>query len=104
MTSRFSEMLFKMSPISRRRIAAVVCLLGLSFIYSKAPRMGHASEQTAAAQMEIVAHRGASFDAPENTMAAFKLGWEQQADAVLTPIGKIRGLAGLDGESEQCSP
>lgn len=30
---------------------------------------------------EIIAHRGASYDAPENTMAAFKLAWEQEADA-----------------------
>lgn len=45
------------------------------------------------AQM-IVAHRGASHDAPENTIASFKLAWEQQADAVegdfyLTLDGKI---------------
>lgn len=32
--------------------------------------------------MEIVAHRGASFDAPENTLAAVHLAWEQGADAV----------------------
>lgn len=32
--------------------------------------------------VEIIAHRGASWDAPENTIAAFKLGWEQQADAI----------------------
>ncbi len=31
--------------------------------------------------VEIVAHRGASFDAPENTVAAVKLAWEQKADA-----------------------
>ena len=31
---------------------------------------------------EIVAHRGASFDAPENTLPAVLLGWEQGADAV----------------------
>lgn len=31
---------------------------------------------------QIIAHRGASFDAPENTVAAFKLAWQQQADGV----------------------
>lgn len=30
---------------------------------------------------EIIAHRGASHDAPENTLASLKLGWEQGADA-----------------------
>ncbi|NWK55770.1 glycerophosphodiester phosphodiesterase [Verrucomicrobiaceae bacterium N1E253] len=30
----------------------------------------------------IVAHRGASQDAPENTIPAFKLAWEQGADAI----------------------
>jgi glycerophosphoryl diester phosphodiesterase len=43
---------------------------------------------------EIIAHRGASFDAPENTLASMKLAWEQQADAVeldlyLSKDGKI---------------
>jgi glycerophosphoryl diester phosphodiesterase len=32
--------------------------------------------------MEIIAHRGASYDAPENTLAAVQLAWQQQADAV----------------------
>jgi glycerophosphoryl diester phosphodiesterase len=31
--------------------------------------------------VEIIAHRGASYDAPENTIASFNLGWEQNADA-----------------------
>lgn len=31
--------------------------------------------------VEIIAHRGASHDAPENTLAAFRLGWQQGADA-----------------------
>ncbi len=31
--------------------------------------------------VEIVGHRGASFDAPENTVASVKLAWEQKADA-----------------------
>jgi glycerophosphoryl diester phosphodiesterase len=30
----------------------------------------------------IIAHRGASFDAPENTLAAFRLAWEQGADGI----------------------
>ncbi len=30
----------------------------------------------------IIAHRGASFDAPENTLAAIRLAWQQGADAV----------------------
>ncbi len=42
----------------------------------------------------IVAHRGASKDAPENTLPAFELAWEQGADAIegdffLTADGQI---------------
>lgn len=40
-----------------------------------------ASLQSGFGQM-ITAHRGASHDAPENTLAAFKLAWEQGADAI----------------------
>lgn len=36
--------------------------------------------------VEIVAHRGASYDAPENTLASTRLAWEQGADAVETDI------------------
>jgi glycerophosphoryl diester phosphodiesterase len=32
--------------------------------------------------VEIIAHRGASHDAPENTLAAARLAWEQGADAL----------------------
>lgn len=44
--------------------------------------------------VEIIAHRGASHDAPENTIASLKLGWEQNADGnefdiYLTKDGKI---------------
>ncbi|MCL5281111.1 MAG: glycerophosphodiester phosphodiesterase [Planctomycetes bacterium] len=35
------------------------------------------------APVEIIAHRGASYDAPENTMASFRLGWERQANVEL---------------------
>jgi len=34
------------------------------------------------AQTKIIAHRGASFIAPENTLASAKLAWELKADAV----------------------
>ena len=34
------------------------------------------------AAVEIIAHRGASYDAPENTLASVQLGWERNADAV----------------------
>lgn len=44
--------------------------------------------------MNIIAHRGASHDAPENTLAAFRLGWSQEADGIegdfqLTSDGRI---------------
>jgi glycerophosphoryl diester phosphodiesterase len=49
---------------------------------------------SAASGQIIVAHRGASHDAPENTLAAFKLAWEQGADGIeadfyLSSDGKI---------------
>ena len=44
--------------------------------------------------VDIIAHRGASHDAPENTLSSFKLGYEQGADAdeldiYLSKDGKI---------------
>lgn len=44
--------------------------------------------------VEIIGHRGASYDAPENTLSSFKLGYQQKADAdeldiYLTKDGKI---------------
>lgn len=40
--------------------------------------LGFAAKTSA---VDIIAHRGASHDAPENTLASFKLGWQQRADA-----------------------
>lgn len=37
--------------------------------------------ESAAAQW-IIAHRGASHDAPENTLSAFQLAWQQNADGI----------------------
>ena len=41
----------------------------------------------------VIAHRGASHQAPENTLAAFKLAWKQKADAIETDVHVTR-----DGE------
>ena len=35
-----------------------------------------------ASAVEVVAHRGESADAPENTMASFRLAWERGDDAI----------------------
>lgn len=40
--------------------------------------------------MLIIAHRGASHDAPENTLASVMLGWAQEADAVEIDIYRTR--------------
>ena len=52
-----------------------------------------AHAQLTSAQL-IIAHRGASHEAPENTLAAFRLAWEEQADGIegdfyLTSDGQI---------------
>lgn len=54
-----------------------------------------------AAEPFLVAHRGASHDAPENTLPAFELAWKQGADAIegdfhLTKDGKIVCLHDYD--------
>ncbi len=50
----------------------------------------------------VIAHRGASRDAPENTLAAFQLAWAQGADAIetdlrLTADGTIVAFHDADG-------
>jgi len=37
---------------------------------------------TPASAVRLTAHRGASYDAPENTVASFNLAWEQNADGI----------------------
>ena len=51
-------------------------------------------DSSSASATEIIAHRGASFYAPENTLASFKLAWQMKADAAeldihLSKDGKI---------------
>ena len=58
-------------------VAAVIAPFALA---APAPRAG--SGGAAPRRVEWVAHRGESFLAPENTMAAINLGWKLGADAV----------------------
>ncbi len=58
----------------------MVIIMSMSYSFSQIP--------------SINAHRGASYDAPENTLASFKLAWKQGADAIegdfhLTKDGEI---------------
>lgn len=58
------------SQFSRTRIALTAVL------------MAFMTQLPASQAQIIVAHRGASFDAPENTLSAFRLAWEQSADGI----------------------
>lgn len=64
--------------------------LGLaSFLLPAMPAVGTPATDT----IDIIAHRGASYDAPENTLSAVRLGWEQadkvEIDVHLTRDGRI---------------
>jgi glycerophosphoryl diester phosphodiesterase len=64
---------------------------GMSMAQADPPNPGVPGKTLA---VEIVAHRGASYDAPENTVAAFDLAWMQGADGAecdlyLTKDGRI---------------
>lgn len=87
---------------------AVCCLLSL---LPRVDAMCDAAEPNSSksSAVEIIAHRGASHDAPENTLESIELGWKQQADAVeldimLSKDGRIvvihdkdtKRLAGVD--------
>lgn len=54
--------------------------------------------------IEFIGHRGESFDAPENTMAAFRLAWEREARAIeldvhLTSDGAL--IISHDGDTKR---
>ena len=55
------------------RIVSLIVIVGVALFASSPDR---------AVAVEIVAHRGASHDAPENTLSAVNLAWKQNADAV----------------------
>ena len=66
-----------------------------------------ASASLSAGDVEIIAHRGASHDAPENTLASINLAWKQDADAVeidiyLSKDGHIVLMHDKDTERTGC--
>lgn len=94
------------SLISGRAFRLPLLMLALSGLLSRTVTMSLAAEPV---KVEIIAHRGASHDAPENTLESFQLGWKQQADAVELDImvsrdrqivvihdGNTKRLAGVD--------
>ena len=50
-----------------------------------------------AADVELISHRGEWANAPENTMAAFRLAWERKVDAIELDVHLTR-----DGELVIC--
>jgi glycerophosphoryl diester phosphodiesterase len=56
------------------RLRLVAALLSLAFATSRSDAV------------EIIGHRGASHDAPENTLASFRQAWSQHADAAETDV------------------
>lgn len=57
-------------------VVLMVIVVGMTLMTTRS------SVEAAENTVEIVAHRGASYDAPENTLASVKLGWQQNADGV----------------------
>ncbi len=61
---------------------AILCSLTISSTASLGAEPTVSATKSVSAMPLIVAHRGASHDAPENTLAAFELAWEQGADVI----------------------
>lgn len=66
-----------MGRLGSTLVAFAVCSLGI------VPTL-HAADPKASGsgRPEIIAHRGASYDAPENSLSSVKLAWARNADAV----------------------
>ena len=72
---------------SKRLLVLLTLCIGASSLFFVQTTLGSqpANVQTATASKPmIVAHRGSSAQAPENTLPAFQLAWEQGADAIET--------------------
>ena len=87
------------------RLWPIAALIGLAAVpltrFEHAPAAAEPTRQNSpepqGIPVEIIGHRGASYDAPENTLASVNLAWKQGADAVeidvrLTADGQIVAL------------
>jgi len=73
------------TSIAMSFLVALACLAESSIQMPASQDGDHADPESKVVSRHhplVVAHRGASAEAPENTMAAFQLGWQQQADAI----------------------
>ena len=59
-----------------------VTIVTVAFAFSGCGRQARETPLATVGSIEIVAHRGASFLAPENTLAAARLAWARGSDAV----------------------
>ncbi len=64
------------------KLILVGCKLCIFILLSADTSLGQVRESKKLAMPEFIAHRGASWLAPENTMASIQLAWEMQVDAV----------------------
>ncbi|QQE12866.1 glycerophosphodiester phosphodiesterase [Planctomycetota bacterium] len=60
----------------------IVVLIGVAFLGISRGVTGQEADKMPL----IIAHRGASMDAPENTVASYKLAWERDADGAETDV------------------
>lgn len=94
-------------------VSGIIILSGIILLFTEmmSAQMSNKSELRLP---EFIAHRGASWLAPENTMASIQLAWEMDVDAVefdvyLTDDGEIvvkhdsntKRITGVDGHVEQ---
>lgn len=73
---------FTLTSAVARLAAALMVTAVATVICSTRAGAADADEAVAARRPAVVAHRGASGYAPENTLASVKLAWEMKADAV----------------------
>ncbi len=66
----------------RRRTVILAAVLLAGFLLDPRQAVAEVAIRSLRNRPQIIAHRGASYDAPENTLAAVNLAWRRNADAV----------------------